>query len=132
MSYKFLLSLTLCGILMMSCKPVSPEQRAAEAALSYYHDLTNDRVEDFLEGKAGVDKLPADYCDQLLETYRKYLADIEEKHGGIHEIQISPNVGRCDSTLHLTYAFLLLCYNDSTQEEVVVPMVEENGNWKMK
>ena len=116
----------------MSCTSVSPEQRAAEAALSYYHDLTNDRVEDFLEGKAGVDKLPADYCDQLLETYRKYMADIEEKHGGIHEVQISPNVGRCDSTLHLTYAFLLLCFNDSTQEEVVVPMVEENGSWKMK
>ena len=127
-----MLTLTLSVALWVSCSPVSPEQRAAEAALSYYQDLTNDRVEAFLEGRADVDVLPSDYCDQLLETYRKYLSEINEKHGGVREVQISPNVGRRDSTLQLTYAFLLLCFNDSTQEEVVVPMVEENGTWKMK
>jgi hypothetical protein len=27
---------------------------------------------------------------------------------------------------------LMLCYGDSTSEEVVVPMVERNGRWMMK
>ena len=53
-------------------------------------------------------------------------------HGGISEVRISPNVGRRDTTLQLTYAFLLLCFADSTQEEIVVPMVEKDGQWYMK
>ena len=124
--------MTLSVALGGACSSVTPEQRAAEAAQSYYQDLMNDRVETFLEGRAGVDILPADYCDQLLEAYQHYVAEIKEKHGGVREIQISPNVGRRDSTLQLTYAFLVLCFNDSTQEEVVVPMVEEDGTWRMK
>jgi hypothetical protein len=37
-----------------------------------------------------------------------------------------------DSTLQLMQVFLLVNYADSMQEEIVVPMVERNGKWKMK
>ena len=36
------------------------------------------------------------------------------------------------STLHYTSVLLMLCYGDSTTEEVVVPMVERDGRWMMK
>ena len=86
----------------------------------------------FLEGKAGYDSLPADYRQQLMKANEQYLQDIQQHHEGLHAVAISPNVGRRDSTLHLVYAFLLLSYNDSTQEEITVPMVEVDGKWKMR
>ena len=129
---KHLLTLLAIALVCFSCGGSSPEEKAAEAAKGYYDRLAAGFPEDFLEGRAVVDSLPADYCEQLVAVYRKYMADVEVKHGGISEVRISPQVGRRDSTLQLTYAFLLLCFADSTQEEIVVPMVEKDGEWYMK
>ena len=115
-----------------ACSSTTPEQQAAHAAQKYYKCLAEGYVEGFLEGKAGVGDLPSAYCEQLLQAYKMYIADMQRKHKGLREVRISPNVGRCDSTLHLTHAFLLLCYADSTQEEITVPMVESDGEWRMK
>ena len=128
----FLYSFSLLLISLVACNEVSPEQQAAEAAKSYYDQLVEGYAEGFLEGKAGVDSLPADYCEQLLATHRQYLDDVRCKHNGFREVRISPNIARSDSILHVTYAFLLLCFGDSTQEEITVPMVEVNGEWKMR
>ena len=37
-----------------------------------------------------------------------------------------------DSTLQVMQVFLILNYNDSVREQIVVPMVESDGEWKMK
>ena len=87
---------------LVGCSEISPEQQAAEAAKAYYTRLLEGAPEGFLSGKVDYDSLPADYRQQLLKA------------------------------LHLVYAFLLLSYNDSTQEEITVPMVEVNGEWKIK
>ena len=116
----------------VACNSASPEQRAAQAAKTYYDRLAEGYAEGFLEGKVAVDSLPAHYLDALLPVYRQYVSEVNEKHGGIREVRISPNVGRRDSTLQLTYAFLMLCYADSTEEEITVPMVEVDGQWLMK
>ena len=129
---KHLLTLLAIVLACSACGGPSPEEKAAEAAKGYYDRLAAGFPEDFLEGRATVDSLPTDYCEQMVAVYRKYMADVEEKHGGISEVRISPNVGRRDTTLQLTYAFLLLCFADSTQEEIVVPMVEKDGEWYMK
>ena len=57
----FLYSFSLLLISLVACNEVSPEQQAAEAAKSYYDQLVEGYAEGFLEGKAGVDSLPADY-----------------------------------------------------------------------
>lgn len=129
---KHLLTLLAVVLACSACGGASPEERAAEAAKAYYDRLAAGFPEDFLEGRAAVDSLPTDYCEQMVAVYRKYMADISEKYGGIREVRISPNIGRRDSTLQLTYAFLLLCFADSTQEEITVPMVEKDGEWYMK
>ena len=115
-----------------ACSSTPPEQLAAESAKAYYDQLVEGYVEGFLEGKADIDSLSADYCEQLVAVHKQYLADVQRKHNGFHEVRISPNVARRDSTLQLTHAFLILCFGDSTQEEITVPMVEVNGEWKMK
>jgi len=128
---KTIVAVLLAAILGACSKP-SPEQQAAEAAQQYYQLLANGDVVRFLEGKIASDTLPGDYCEQLLAVYRQYLSDVNEKHGGISQVAISPNVGRADSTLQLTYTFLLLHFRDSTQEEITVPMVEHDGLWRMR
>lgn len=132
MSLRLLLPVALCAALFMACSSVTPEEQAAKAAKSYYDLLVDGQVETFLEGKVGSNSLPNDYMEQLVKAHRQYLSDIKEKHGGLREVLVSPNVAHCDSSLHLTYAFLLLCYGDSAQEEVTVPMVEVDGEWRMK
>ena len=119
-------------LLLVGCQKASPEQQAAEAAKHYYDCLAEGYVEGFVEGKAGVDSLPADYCEQLLQACQLYVKDMQRKHQGLRAVRISPNVGRCDTTHHLTHAFLLLSYADSTQEEISVPMMEINGEWRMR
>ena len=110
----------------------TPEEQAARAARGYYQCLIDDRPEEFLQGKANADSLPDSYRAQLLKAINQYRAEMLDKHNGLNEVQVSDNVARRDTSLNLTYAFLLLCYGDSTEEEITVPMVERDGQWLMK
>ena len=118
-------------IVLCACSS-TPEEQAARAARGYYQCLIDDRPEEFLQGKADVDSLPDAYRAQLLTAINQYRADMLDKHNGLNEVQVSDNVARRDTSLNLTYAFLLLCYGDSTEEEITVPMVERDGQWLMK
>ena len=123
----------LIGLMgLVGCQEVSLEQQAAEAAQSYYQRLLDGYPDGVLAGKAAYDEMPADYRDQLVKANEQYMKDVEQKHNGLRSVVVSPNVGRIDSTLHVVYAFLLLSYGDSTKEEVTVPMVQVDGDWKMR
>lgn len=118
--------------LLLSCSSsLSPEQQAALAAEGYYRHLLAGEYEQFLQGRVGSDSLPADYREQLLTGYLQFMAQQQDKHGGITAVSVSSV--RTDSLDAYTSVFLLLCYGDSTQEEIVVPMVDAgDGRWRMK
>lgn len=121
--------------LLLACSGVTREWQAATAAQKYYELLSKGDAIRFMEGKAGVENLPADYCEQLLKAIENYHKDIQEKHGGLNDVRISDNTSLLADTTHVEQevkAFLILCYGDSTQEEIVVPMVEVDGEWRMK
>ena len=84
----------------------------------------------FLEGKAGSDSLPEAYRAQLLEGYKQFVAQQNSLHNGIHDIRIVN--ARRDTLLNYTNVFLMLCFGDSTNEQVSVPMIEHNGSWRMR
>ena len=115
---------------LMGCSKATPEELASLAAEGYYRHLTAGEYEQFLQGKAGADSLPESYREQLLTGYKQFMAQQQTAHQGIRSVQ-STNA-RMDSTLQLMQVFLLLEYGDSTQEEVVVPMVEHDGCWRMR
>ena len=101
------------------------------AAEGYYRHLLAGEYEQFLEGRVGTDSLPEAYREQLLAGYRQFMAQQQEKHDGITAVSVS-NV-RTDSLDAYTSVFLLLCYGDSTQEEILVPMVDTgDGRWRMR
>ncbi len=125
----------LAGLLLLGCHKLTPEEAALAAAKTaakgYYDHLLAGRYEQFLQGRAGTDSLPDSYREQLITGYRQFMAQQTSAHGGISSLRVNDSA-YIDSTLHLIQVFLLLQFADSVEEEIVVPMVEDNGRWLMK
>ena len=115
-------------IFLASCS-TPPEQQAAESAKACYELLIDGDAVGFIECKAGTDTLAADYGEQLLAAVRQYLHDVKQKHEGIREVRIAEDQSAFSTSQQST---IILCYADSTQEAIVVPMVERDGQWVMK
>ena len=94
-------------------KEQTPEELAGQAAKTYYDRLLAD-----------------DYRAQLLTSYKQYKQTLDEMHGGVASVSISNT--RNDSLMQMMQAFLLLHFKDSTKEEIIVPMVLEGAEWKMR
>ena len=108
----------------------SKEELAGLAAKGYYLHLVQGEYEQFVEGRFMADSLPDDYRSQLIEGYKQFVAQQLEARKGIQEVSVSR--AYTDSLAGYTNVLLMLCYGDSTTEEVVVPMVERDGRWMMK
>ena len=118
-------------VIVVACSTgVSREEQAALAAKGYYTHLVQGEYEQFVEGRFMADSLPADYRSQLIEGYKQFVAQQLEARKGIQEVSVSR--AYTDSLAGYTNVLLMLCYGDSTTEEVVVPMVERHGAWRMK
>ncbi len=122
----------LCLGLFAACQQQgpNPDEQALQAAKGYYEALLSGHCEAFLDGKAVADSLPPAYRSQMLQVCRNFLDEQRENHGGLHHVTAERALR--DTTLHLTHAFLLLHFADSTREEITVPMVKVDGQWKMK
>lgn len=123
-----ILFLLLC--LLGACSHVSPEEMASLAAEGYYKHLMKGEYEAFLEGKSGLEDAPDDYREQMLAVFKQYRLLQEKEHRGILDVRVSN--ATTDTLQHYVSVFLVLCYGDSTNEEIVVPMVEHDGRWRMK
>lgn len=130
MNHQSFISLFLALCLWASCSQPTPEELAGRAAKEYYDYLLAGNYEAFLEGKAGADSLPFDYRQQLLLVCEQFMTQHSRDHQGISAVRFSN--ARMDTFTTETWVFLFLCYADSTQEEIVVPMIEYNGRWCMK
>lgn len=127
---KSLLWVVFALLVVASCSGPTSEELASLAAKGYYDHLIHGEYEEFLEGKAGAEGLSDNYRNQLLTTYRQFMAQQNQAHHGIREVRISR--ATTDTIQHLTSVFLVLCYGDSVNEEIVVPMVEQGRGWRMK
>ena len=125
------LPLILLVVLLTACSHPSKEEMASLAAKSYYEHLIKGETGQFLAGNAGSDSLPESYRSQLLDAYRQFVAQQEQNHLGIQEVRVVR--AQTDSLADYTNVFLTLCFGDSTNEEIVVPMVEQGeGRWRMR
>ena len=55
---------------------------------------------------------------------------MEKEHQGMRDVRIVNCIA--DEEGRAANAFLAVCFGDSTIEEVVVPMVEHDGQWRMR
>ena len=130
MRTKSVLTVLFGSMLFLACS-LSSEEMASLAAKGYYDHLINGEYERFLEGKDGLDRNAAeDYWKQLLDNCHQYIRQQETAHRGISEVRVVS--AKNDTLQKYMNVFLVLCFGDSTNEEIVVPMVEREGRWKMK
>lgn len=125
-------ALVLGCVLFISCSQggVSQEEQAGKAAKEYYDRLLAGDIDAFLNGKADIDSVPADYRSQMYAACEQYKKELDETHGGVAAITVSN--ARTDSTQQMMQAFLLLNFRDSTKEEIIVPMVQRGDVWKLR
>ena len=112
---------------------LTPEEMASLAAKGYYEHLMRGEYRQFLEGKyfQALDAVGTiDRMEEHEVNLRQFMAQQEREHHGIREVRISN--AQTDTVQKVTNVFLVLCYGDSINEEIVVPMVEREGKWRMK
>ena len=124
-------------VVLAACGSATKEELASLAAKGYYDHLIHGEYEQFYEG---MDQrtLPdgttlsdeAVYRSQMLDNLRQFMARQAQEHRGVLEVRVSN--ATTDTVQQLTNVFLVLCFADSTNEEIVVPMVERQGTWRMK
>ena len=73
----------------------------------------------------GEEPNPEELVAKTAKTYYDYL--IQGKYDAYVDGFYRP-----DTAKHVGHAFLVLCFKDSTREEIVVPMTLKKGNWMMR
>ena len=130
---KLLFLLVVIALAACGADAPSAGERASQAAKAYYDELLAGHYDQFLDARAGIEGIPAGYREQLLAGLRQFMAQQQDAHQGIQSVEVSTTTQPClDSTLNVMQVFLMLSYGDSTHEEIVVPMIEQNGEWKMR
>lgn len=127
---RIILSL-LTVFLFVACHKTKPEEQALQAATQYYTLLAEGRCSEFLDAHCQTqDSIGEAFYDELLAAVEQYRRQIADTHGGIFAVM--PLRATADSSLNGVNAFLLLQFNDNSEEEIVVPMVEYNEEWKIR
>jgi len=129
----WLLALIACSC-VIACNELTPEEQASLAAKGYYEHLIHGEYELFLQGKDGLQDscVQYDYLLQLIDNCHQFVRQQEKDRRGIEEVRVVKATTEPDSLLRCTNVFMMLCFGDSTNEEVVVPMVQRDGRWLMK
>lgn len=131
MRRKAWLSAIIGCLIVSGCSEVTPEEQASLAVKGYYEHLIHGEYEQFLQGKDGLKKqAEPEYWSQLVDNCHQFMHQQKESHRGIHEVRIVN--AKTDTLQKYVNVFMMLCFGDSTNEEVVVPMVDRGGRWYMK
>ena len=121
-----LLSFASCG------KPVEPkpEEEAGRAAKAFYDYLIQGKYDAYFDAFYRPDSIPASYREQLIVSAKQYVWQMKTDHQGLQSVEIAG--AKADTARHIGSAFLVLGFKDKTKEEIVVPLVLNNGNWMMR
>ena len=126
----------LAIVLLAACREaapesdMTPEEQASLTARNMYQALYRGDYDTFLDNRLQAGDMPDSYRKAMLTNLKQHVAKTRDAHQGVDRIEVSHTVK--DSTLQVVQVFLILNYNDSVREQIVVPMVESDGEWKLK
>ena len=118
------------GFIAMGCSDNEKRDYAAEAAKTYYDSLMSGGYGYYVDGFANSKEIPSSYREQLIVNAKQYVHQVREKRHGVGDVRIVGS--KCDSLTKTTSVFLMLCFGDSVNEEIDVPMIEKDGTWYMR
>ena len=123
----------LAAMLVIACGGKggdNPSEMADRTAKLYYENLLHGRYDVFVDGFYRPDSIPSSYRSQLIDNARMYVAQMNDDHHGLARVDLIH--ATADTARNEGRAFLLLCFADSTREEVVVPMVRIENLWMVR
>ena len=123
----------LAAMLVIACGGKggdNPSEMAGRTDKLYFENLLHGRYDVFVDGFYRPDSIPSSYRSQLIDNARMYVAQMNDDHHGLARIDLIR--ATADNARNEGRAFLLLCFADSTREEVVVPMVRIENLWMMR
>ena len=129
---KPILFLVLLAALGSCKKTEGPDaaKLASAAAKEYYSLLLKGDYRKFVDGIHQPNRIPEGYYKQLVLNAQMFMEQQKEEHRGIARVEVLS--AHADTARHVANVFLGLVYGDRSKEQVVVPMVEEKGVWKMR
>lgn len=119
------------ALLAVACSSgPDPGEVAAQAAKEYYTQLLAGKYEHYVDGFYRPDSIPASYRRQLIDNAKMFVGQQKAERRGILDVRVVNAVA--DTVKRSANVFLIFAYGDSTNEEVVVPMVQHRGVWYMR
>ena len=101
-------------------------QRAAQQYCALY---TQGKTKEYVEGMVGSESFPPEYKEMLQDVLAQGAKELERKGGVVRVEATSDTLYVADST---AYVYLDLVFTDSVHEQIGVPMVFQEGNWRLK
>ena len=117
----------LLSVVFLACSNGQYTHKAArKAAEKYYTMLIKGNYKGFVEGYASSDNLPEDFRSQLVDATAQFMTR-DDMRSLVSVKAISDSL-LADST---AYVMLRLNFNDSTSEQIELPLVLLEEGWKM-
>ena len=104
------------------------QRRARRAAERCYKLLRDNKYERFVDQIAYADQMSPEYRQQMQELIHESADKDQQAHGKLLSVKAIGDTLMGD----LAHIYLQLVYEDSTAEEIGLPMVCIEGDWKMQ
>lgn len=127
---RLLLPVVILLILVGCNTPTNPSDVVSRTALEYYNALIRGDYSQYVDGFYQRDSIPPTYREQLLVNAKMFYFQQLEEHRGI----VKANILRTDidKSQQKANVFLRITYGDSTNEQIVIPMMKVKEVWYMR
>lgn len=121
----------VCCLLSVVCLACSKGQMTHEAAQKaaekYYKMLIKGNYKGFVNGYASAENMPEDFRSQLVDATAQFMTKDDMRR--LKSVKAISDSLLEDST---AYVMLQLNFNDSTSEQIELPLILMEKGWKMK
>ncbi|MBQ7461840.1 MAG: hypothetical protein IJS63_06230 [Bacteroidaceae bacterium] len=115
-------------LLLVACSgSLYTHEAAREAAEKHYTKLIKGDYKGFVKGYAYSEEWPEDYRSQLVDATAQFMAR-NDMQRLVSVAAINDSLGE-DS---MAYVMLQLCFSDSTNEQIELPLILTDDGWKMQ
>lgn len=127
-----------CAVTLMACGKAKAEEEELDPHVLLEADVEA-MYDVYIRGEYAVYVDQMESLDDKPESYRKQMADLmkqrhrqqEEDHNGgplachVKDLKIDHSGNYCE-------AYIVVNYKDSTEEEILLPLVFKNDKWRLK
>ncbi len=131
MSYRQVVFFAVIALFLFSCrKEIKTEDVVKGVAEQYCAYLLNGDYGAYVDATYRTETLGEDERTELIDNLKMFAAQQQKERQGITKAEVSKvEVSDGDDTADV---FLLITYGDSTQEQVLQPMVKRGGLWYLR